>query len=301
MTLLDKKNYIVKQLYRTHNKKYENYVITRIWHLLNDLDIKIITQQYIVRHNDLIMPDGKVRKKGYALADLYFPQFSLIVEVDEEHHLGQKLEDEKRKSDIVNSVNFQIENIDTTKDIEEIHKKVSQLVGLIIRLKERDENMAVFKKWDYESEFDNQQYIDKGYIDVEDNAIFRKSIDACNCFGLNLTFFMRGGVHHPLKDNVHIWFPKLYKHKEWNNQISLDENTIYEKNIYPEKNKEEITKRLNSSRNIRYAFVHSKDNIGRTLYRFKGEYTLNREKTIELQKAVWERTNTRVETIRGSR
>lgn len=301
MALLDKKNYIVKQLYRTHNKKYENYVITRIWHLLNDLDIKIITQQYIVRHNDLIMPDGKVRKKGYALADLYFPQFSLIVEVDEEHHLGQKLEDEKRKSDIVNSVNFQIENIDTTKDIEEIHKKVSQLVGLIIRLKERDENMAVFKKWDYESEFDNQQYIDKGYIDVEDNAMFRKSVDACNCFGLNFKGFFRGGVHHPFKDNVHIWFPKLYKHKEWDNQISLDENTIYERNINPEKNKEEITKRLNSSRNIRYAFVHSKDNIGRTLYRFKGEYTLNRKKTIELQKAVWERTNTRVETIRGSR
>jgi cytochrome c553 len=50
--MLNKKDYIVKQLKRTYKKEYENYVITRIWHLLNDLNIKIITQQYKKRRWD---------------------------------------------------------------------------------------------------------------------------------------------------------------------------------------------------------------------------------------------------------
>ena len=53
-----------------------------------------------------------------------------------------------------------------------------------------------------------------------------------------------------------------------------------------------------TDRYIRYVFAQSKDNLGRTLYRFLGEYTLNREKTIKEQKAIWERTNTRVKTFK---
>lgn len=116
---MDKKEYIVKQLHRTHNKKFENYCITRIWHLLNDLDIKIVTQQYIVRPS------------GYALADLYFPQFKLIVEIDEEQHLGHKLEDSIRDKDVINAVNFEIYRIDTSKSLEEIHKKIDEIVKVI--------------------------------------------------------------------------------------------------------------------------------------------------------------------------
>ena len=71
---MDKKEYIIRQLGRTKNKKYETYVVTRIIHLLNDFTIKFVTQQYVTR------PEGR------ALTDLYFPQFGVHIEVDEVHH-----------------------------------------------------------------------------------------------------------------------------------------------------------------------------------------------------------------------
>ena len=66
-----KLDYITKQLRRTHNKKYENYVVTGIWHRLNDPTLKFVTQQYVMR------PDGR------ALTDMYFPQLQVHIEVDE--------------------------------------------------------------------------------------------------------------------------------------------------------------------------------------------------------------------------
>lgn len=279
--MLDKKDYIIKQLHRTHNKKYENYVITRIWHLLNDIDIKIITQQYIVRPS------------GYALADLYFPQFDLVVEVNESYHLKRKELDNIREKDIVNAVNFKVKVIDTSKDINSIHKQIDDLVDFVNTLKKKG-----FKKWDYENEFNNKQYIDKGYIDVKDNAVFCRSVDAYNCFGNNYKALMRGGAIHKYIHNVNIWFPKLYQNGEWINDITFDENTIYESNVDFIKNAKAVKDWLATDRYIRYVFAQSKDNLGRTLYRFLGEYTLNREKTIKEQKAVWERTNTRVKTFK---
>ena len=79
---MDKKEYIVNQLKRTFHKKYENYCITRIIHKLDNEYIQFITQQLFKR------PDGK-----FALADLYFPQLNISVEIDEpglghEHQRG---------------------------------------------------------------------------------------------------------------------------------------------------------------------------------------------------------------------
>ena len=75
---MDKKEYIANQLKRTFNKKYENYCITRIYHLLKRNDVQIITQQMFKRKED-----GKI-----ALADLYFPQINLSIEIDEPHHFS---------------------------------------------------------------------------------------------------------------------------------------------------------------------------------------------------------------------
>jgi len=71
---MDKKEYIIRQLGRTKNKRYESYVVTRIVHLLNDFSIKFVTQQYVSR------PEGR------ALTDLFFPQFGIHIEVDEGQH-----------------------------------------------------------------------------------------------------------------------------------------------------------------------------------------------------------------------
>ena len=90
---MEKIEYIVKQLSRAEKKRFEHFVVTRIWHLLNDLTLKFITQQYVVR------PFGR------ALTDMYFPQLGIHIEVDETHHLNQQEQDQLRQADIVNATN----------------------------------------------------------------------------------------------------------------------------------------------------------------------------------------------------
>ena len=71
---MTKRDYIIRQIAKTNKKNYENYVVTRIYHLLNRTDLKFITQQYVNR------PDG------HALTDMYLPQLQLHIEIDESFH-----------------------------------------------------------------------------------------------------------------------------------------------------------------------------------------------------------------------
>jgi hypothetical protein len=57
----------VPQLARTKHKKYEQYVVTRIINLPNDLSINFITQQFVSKPKDR------------ALTDLFFLQLALHV------------------------------------------------------------------------------------------------------------------------------------------------------------------------------------------------------------------------------
>src|SRR5690606_23199633 len=91
MNLLE---YNLRQLRRSYKKKYENYVVSRIFHSVNRFeDVQMVTQQYVKR------------PEGFALTDLYFPQFKLHVEVDELHHEATKniIEDNYRELDIINA------------------------------------------------------------------------------------------------------------------------------------------------------------------------------------------------------
>ena len=75
MTETEKREYLIKTLSRTKRKDYENYVVGAIWHRINNLEIKPVSQQYVKRN------DGK-----YALLDLYFPQINVGIECDEAYH-----------------------------------------------------------------------------------------------------------------------------------------------------------------------------------------------------------------------
>ncbi|WP_409360050.1 AbaSI family restriction endonuclease, partial [Acinetobacter baumannii] len=43
----DLTDYVIRQLGRTKNKRYEAYVVSRIIHLLNDFTLKFVTQQFV--------------------------------------------------------------------------------------------------------------------------------------------------------------------------------------------------------------------------------------------------------------
>ena len=93
---MTKLEFISRQLAKAEGKRYEHYVVTRIWHLLNDTRIKPVTQQFITR------PSGR------ALTDMYFPQLEMHIEIDEGHHKKQIEADKLREADIINATGHTI-------------------------------------------------------------------------------------------------------------------------------------------------------------------------------------------------
>jgi hypothetical protein len=282
---MDKKEFIIRQLGRTTNKKYEAYVITRLVHLLNDFSIKFVTQQYVNR------PEGR------ALTDLFFPQLKLHIEVDEGPHFSiENIKADKiREADIVNATGHRIERVNVSKSLDTINKRIDQIV-LIIK---KERGKGSFKPWDIEAEFNSETYIKLGYIDISENVAFKTIKDACNCFGHNYNGYQRAAASHPYDLDTILWFPKLFPNDEWDNQISDDEETIYEKNKDIKKTRKYVTSRINNKekyKHQRIVFAKVKGNLGDTLYRFRGIYKLDIAKSNKDDGLIWQRTNTRVKT-----
>lgn len=290
---LDKKEYIIRQLARTKNKKYEQYVVTRIVTLINDLDIKFVTQQYVSR------PEGR------ALTDLFFPQLDMHIEVDELHHKLCVNADKIREADIVNATNHEIKRIDIEKSIENINLDIDKLV---LNIKEKVKSLkdsGEFVKWDVNSEYNPETYIEKGYIDVADDVKFRTIKDACNCFGNNYKGFQKGLVRHPEEDYTSIWFPALNpiaeeppKVGDWDNRISQDEEIITTEHLTDLSRNDKQLESINNEKkfNKRVIFVKVKDNLGMMFYRFRGLYKLSAEESASRGIETWVRVSKRVKT-----
>lgn len=281
---MDKKDYIIRQLSRTKNKKYEAYVVSRIIHLLNDFNIKFVTQQHVTR------------LEGRALTDLFFPQFSLHVEIDEAHHLNPEntQNDKVREADIVNATGHEICRIDATESLDSINIQIDEVVNRLRVLREDN----TFIPWDMEAEFKAETYIKRGYIDTKDNVAFKTIREACNCFGHNYKGFQRAGASHPDPD-IMLWFPKLFPNGKWNNQISKDENVITERHEDDDDARLHVSMHLDTSNNRKHqriVFAKVRGNLGDVLYRFRGHYKLDTEKSNEEQGLIWRRVSTRVAT-----
>ena len=283
--LIDKKEYIVRQISKTRNKRYENYIVCRIINLLDDLSVKFITQQPVIRS------DGR-----RSLTDLYFPQLDLHVEVDELYHKRQIEADIDREADIINITGHKIERIDASKNIKEIHKQIDRIVGDINEMVQRKS----FIPWDLESEFNPKTYIDKGYIDLVDKVSFRRIVDALNCFGLSYTGYQRALATHPIESDKTIWFPKLYENADWDNKISLDGKFIYEKR---KRNNTAFIKDfvLDDRPNMfkRIVFARVKDSLGIVMYRFKGVFEANKRESQKKGEVIYEKISDRVKTYSG--
>ena len=284
---MDKKEYIVRQLRRTYNKKYEAYVVHRIIHLLNDLDIKFVTQQYVVRPDD-----------GIALTDLFFPQINLHIEVDEGHHKANIDADKLREFDIINTTGYDILRVDVTVSIEQINQRINEVLKEIHKKIDRLKNNSEFKPWSIDSEFNSDTFIKLGYIDIHDNVAFKTIKDACNCFGHNYIGYQKAGASHP-DSTIMLWFPKLFPNGEWDNQISDDEKTITEKSLNTKKVKKHIIGIINREDNAKHkriVFAKVKGNLGFVLYRFRGLYKLDFNKSGS-NGLVWRRIATKVKTF----
>ncbi|MBC7795518.1 MAG: hypothetical protein H7Z37_01445, partial [Pyrinomonadaceae bacterium] len=116
--IIDKKEFLLRQIAKTNKKNHENYVVTRIIHKLDDLTVKFITQQYVKRAENRI-----------ALTDLYLPQISLHVEIDEAHHKKIVREDLVKQADIINATGHTIERIDATLPLDKFNERIDIIVN----------------------------------------------------------------------------------------------------------------------------------------------------------------------------
>ncbi|MDQ3801969.1 MAG: hypothetical protein M3384_21300 [Acidobacteriota bacterium] len=145
-------------------------------------------------------------------------------------------------------------------------------------------------------ERDSQYYIDKGFIDVSDNAEFRKIADAASCFGKEYRGLQRSYFKHPRETGKRLWFPKFYENKEWSNRISDDETAIISTSKLPHKVEENVDKVLAENNDSIIVFGRSKNAEGKMMYHFKGEYRLNASASNYEKGLVYERIGTRVQT-----
>ena len=280
---MDKIEYITRQFLRAEKKRFEHYVVTRIWHLLNDLEIKFVTQQYVAR------PEGR------ALTDMFFPQLKIHIEIDEGHHKKKIEWDKLREVDIINATGHKIYRVDVTKDIFAINNEVDNIVN---HLKASKNSLMGFKAWNIEAEQNPQTYIDKGFICGENDVAFRTLVDAANCFGHKYKGLQKGSVVHRNEPNKLIWFPKLYDNNGWNNQISNDEKTITEICKLPEISKRHIDEIVNGKIHDRIIFARVKSPLGDIMYRFKGEYKLGKNASNYQTGLLWRRVSNKVKTYR---
>lgn len=266
---MNKREYLVRTFSRTKRKDYENYILTAIWHKLDNLNIFPVSQQYVKRANG-----------SFALMDLYFPQLHIEVEVDEAHHKQQAKADELRMDDIIASISeeaiddFLCLRVDATQSIEAIDKEINEVVETIREHASRkvlhwltyDEQLAELKKSDVLSIYD-----DISFNDIKDiaNTVFGKQAKR-----YQMSYFR-------VYENTWLWCPKLSIEvdgvkksvaKGWINTLAPDWSYIdesHESAEVVESRKTLFQKEVDQDQQ-RAVFAKYKDNLGMNRYRFIG-------------------------------
>lgn len=274
--------YIIKQISKTNKKNFENYVVTRIWHGINHLDIKFTTQQYIRRPN------------GHALTDMYFPQFDLHIEADEPFHNKQIEIDLKREVDIIEATNHKILRIKISDNLKSINDRIDKIISKIRELRTEKIKNGIFEPWDLKKEFDPEYHRKRGYLSVSENPAFRTILDASNCLGQNYKGVQRAWFKSKVYENHNLWFPKFYENNDWDNRISSDGKTIFEKCKIDGRKDTHYYDLINQPTK-RIVFPRSIDNLGFVLYRFKGIFETDKERSSPENGMVYKRIDTRIE------
>lgn len=286
-----KDSYILQSLRKIRHKAWELFVISRIIHSSDDPDIEFVTQQLVRR------PDG-----SRALTDIYFPQFNLHLEIDESHHfkletdnqsllLKQVSADHIREQDIVDQTGHEIVRIAVFDTIDRSERSLSAISSetdrFVQRLRaerQRQEASGTFVPWDFEQRFDPARIIAKGEISIADNVLFRLQIDAMKCFGFTGSGWMRGAWRIPDGSGDWLWFPRLFEHGIWQNELCdgglvINERAVNEPKLKNERARASLrNQRLDLAkdpdRNI-IVFSKAKDALGNRLLRYVGTFKVN--------------------------
>ncbi|SVC14535.1 uncharacterized protein METZ01_LOCUS267389 [marine metagenome] len=296
-----KDDYILRNFSKIKHKSWELYVITRIIHLLNDPEIEFVCQQLIRTPN----------MKRY-LADLCFPALKLYIEIDELQHTKNQnqIDDEHRKREIIDAINFdekRIKVFDDQNKIRKLNEINDEILEVIEELKDRKKKLkksGKFVPWNYEKKFSPEPHLERGYIDVKDNVVFLNHRDALRCFGYKGGHYQRALWRMKGKKRKDVWFPKIYKNDLWNNSLSDDNKKIIMKLdsgkslvdwFAKERGERDFLEKIKSGRDSvpTVVFAHYNNILGQTVYKFLGEFIVSHEESDEFS-TISNRTRTKV-------
>ena len=280
-------NYILNMLSKIKHKKWELYIITRIIHLLNDDEIEFVCQQHV-----------KTRDNKRFLMDLCFPQLKLYCEIDEGQHKLQQhsINDEIRKEEIIDATDFVEKRIKIYKENDDelkykklvkINCEINEFVKFVKKRKKEFINNKTFEPWIFSKKYYPSTYVNKGYLDIEDNPSFLVIKDALKCFGYK-GGHLQQGTWQIKGTSIWLWFPKLFKNKEWNNSLSNDL-----KKIEMEKNDNSKIGPIQNHQKNNLVFARFKTPMGEMIYKFIGQFCISYKESSEY-KHVYIRKNTKI-------
>ena len=276
-----KLDYMARLFYKIRHKKFESYVIHRMWHLLHDDRVQFVTQQYVRRSDN-----GK-----YALADLYLPQLNMFFEVNEPQHKieSNAIADTLRNETIRNVMNADLKVIDCCGPIAYVHQQIDEYVAIIKnRIEELGED---FKPWRGEDSLTVEYHQQKGYLKVSDREYVKTIDDAFAIFGAaakHRGFLRVASADMPNADNEIIWCPNC-KNANWYNQLSEDGETIIEYHKKDEEKRKEHVEYHVAHPEKRVTFFREEDDLGFNFYRFAGVFEIDKEQSLLEQKCIWRR------------
>lgn len=264
---MNKLEYLVKTFSRTKRKDYENYILNAVWHKIENLNIRPVTQQYVKGNNN-----------EYYLIDLYFPQINVGIEVDEAFHkkntesdLKRELTIEEKLSSIRRDSLFELKRIDATLPLQKLTERI-ETVSAEIR-----ENIADNKITEWDTDVSIEERIKKnGYLSVDEFYRFRLITDVANqLFFKNYKGYQKASFAITIDDeDALVWFPTIStkvkeEHSQWLNYLNKDWSVITEENIRDDG--KTVDHELDD---LRVVFAKIKDNFGRFSYRYIGNFRL---------------------------
>ena len=283
-----KLDYMARLFRKISHKRFECYVIQRIWHTLNDERIKFVIQQYVRRN----------KEDAYALADLFLPQLGIIVEVNEAYHMAserQKEIDAIRNAEVAKTANAIVKTVDCTRSLSSIHAQTDDIVNFIRQKIAEEESMGCFNPWGGEDTLTVEYHKNKGCLKVDDDEYVRTIDDICEIFETKAKhrgFQRAGGANIPGNNEYILWFPSVWNSSGWHNEL-INEQIISEYNDNEKKNKKHFDGIKNEYNNNtlpqRITFFREKDDLGFNFYRFVGVFELDYEESIAQNKTIWKR------------
>ena len=220
---------------------------------------------------------------------MYLPQLGIFIEINEPFHKNNTEVDRVRNEEISHVTHSEPIVIDCDNSIEEIHSQISNVVQQIKQaIAEQGDK---FIPWDGGSTLSVEYHRNKGYLKVDEHEYVRTIDEAFAIFGAKAKhrgFLRVAGASVPNKPNEVVWCPSS-GHRIWYNELSEDGLEIREYNKTDEQTRKKHVERYLSDNQRRVTFFREKDELGFCFYRFVGVFELNKDKSEQENKCVWER------------